>query len=622
MTRRYPIGAEPLPEGGVSFRLWAPRCRQVDVVLPGGTWPLTAEQNGYFSGIVPSARTGDLYRFRLDAGQAFPDPASRFQPEGPHGPSQVIDPAGFQWTDAAWSGVTLEGQVLYEMHIGTFTREGTWDAARRELAELSRLGITIVELMPVADFPGRFGWGYDGVGLFAPVAIYGAPDDFRSFVDEAHRFGIGVILDVVYNHIGPDGNYLKFFSEDYFTDRYQNEWGEAINYDGPNSAPVREWVTTNSAYWADEFHLDGLRLDATQQIFDASPENIMTALARSIRAAARGRGIVIFAENESQHTRLARPVEQGGLGLDGLWNDDFHHTARVAATGHDDAYYSDYSGRPQELISAVKYGYLYQGQRYAWQAKRRGTPAWGLLPAQFLNYIQNHDQVANTPRGARLDRLTSPGRLRALTALLLLAPGTPLLFQGQEFAASTPFYYFADHNSELRPLVQEGRIQFLSQFRAMALLEMRPLLPDPGDPATFDRSKLDLRERETHHEIYQLHQDLLRLRREDPVFRVQTSHHLDGAVLANEALLLRYFGPSGDDRLLIVNFGGDLKFSSFPEPLLAPPENRLWEVQWSSENPAYGGNGTPPPEDGEGWRIPGHAALVLRPAQPTQTWQI
>ncbi len=622
MTRRYPIGAEPLPEGGVSFRLWGPRCRQVDVVLPGGTWPLTAEQNGYFSGIVPSARTGDLYRFRLDAGQAFPDPASRFQPEGPHGPSQVIDPAGFQWTDAAWSGVTLEGQVLYEMHIGTFTREGTWDAARRELAELSRLGITIVELMPVADFPGRFGWGYDGVGLFAPVAIYGAPDNFRSFVDEAHRFGIGVVLDVVYNHIGPDGNYLKFFSEDYFTDRYQNEWGEAINYDGPNSAPVREWVTTNSAYWADEFHLDGLRLDATQQIFDASPENIMTALARSIRAAARGRGIVIFAENESQHTRLARPVELGGLGLDGLWNDDFHHTARVAATGHDDAYYSDYSGRPQELISAVKYGYLYQGQRYAWQAKRRGTPAWGLLPAQFLNYIQNHDQVANTPRGARLDRLTSPGRLRALTALLLLAPGTPLLFQGQEFAASTPFYYFADHNSELRPLVQEGRIQFLSQFRAMALLEMRPLLPDPGDPATFDRSKLDLRERETHHEIYQLHQDLLRLRREDPVFRVQTSHHLDGAVLANEAFLLRYFGPSGDDRLLIVNFGGDLKFSSFPEPLLAPPENRLWEVQWSSENPAYGGNGTPPPEDGEGWRIPGHAALVLRPAQPTQTWQI
>ncbi len=591
-------------------------------MLPGGTWPLTAEQNGYFSGIVPSARTGDLYRFRLDAGQAFPDPASRFQPEGPHGPSQVIDPAGFQWTDAAWSGVTLEGQVLYEMHIGTFTREGTWDAARRELAELSRLGITIVELMPVADFPGRFGWGYDGVGLFAPVAIYGAPDDFRRFVDEAHRFGMGVVLDVVYNHIGPDGNYLKFFSEDYFTDRYQNEWGEAINYDGPNSAPVREWVTTNSAYWADEFHLDGLRLDATQQIFDASPENIMTALARSIRAAARGRGIVIFAENESQHTRLARPVELGGLGLDGLWNDDFHHTARVAATGHDDAYYSDYSGRPQELISAVKYGYLYQGQRYAWQAKRRGTPAWGLLPAQFLNYIQNHDQVANTPRGARLDRLTSPGRLRALTALLLLAPGTPLLFQGQEFAASTPFYYFADHNSELRPLVQEGRIQFLSQFRAMALLEMRPLLPDPGDPATFDRSKLDLRERETHHEIYQLHQDLLRLRREDPVFRVQTSHHLDGAVLANEAFLLRYFGPSGDDRLLIVNFGGEVKFSSFPEPLLAPPENCLWEVQWSSENPAYGGNGTPPPEDGEGWRIPGHAALVLRPAQPTQTWQI
>jgi maltooligosyltrehalose trehalohydrolase len=615
MPRRYPIGAE-IARGGVHFRVWAPRRKTVEVVGSEASFrsvQLEREPGGYHSGLVPHASNGSLYRFRLDDGDSFPDPASRFQPEGPHGWSQVVDPALFRWTDQTWPGIRLEGQVIYELHIGTFTGEGTFDAARRELPELARTGISVIEIMPIADFPGRFGWGYDGVGLFSPVAIYGRPEDFRRFVDDAHHAGIGVILDVVYNHVGPDGNYLRQFSEDYFTSRYENDWGEAINYDGANSTPVREWVIANARYWIEEYHLDGLRLDATQQIFDCSTENIIMALTKSAREAAGGRGIIVVAENESQVTKLIRPIQQGGYGIDALWNDDFHHSARVALTGRNEAYYTDYLGKAQELISAVKYGYLYQGQRYKWQKKRRGTPGLDLRPAQFINYIQNHDQIANSASGQRLHQLTGPGRLRAMTALLLLAPGTPMLFQGQEFAASNPFHYFADHHPELSKQVRQGRIKFLAQFQSLAQPEMREFDIDPGDPATFEQCKLDPRERQRHAGIYALHADLLRLRRDDPVFRLQKRGGLDGAVFSDEAFMLRYFGQNGDDRLLLVNLGRDLHLDPAPEPLLAPPQDKLWELLWSSEDPGYGGSGTPPVESEDNWRIPGQAAVVMRP---------
>lgn len=621
--RRFPIGAEVLPGGGVDFRVWAPRPDRVEAVFESGaSIELSQEADGYYSGVAPHAAHGDRYRFRLDGKDSFADPASRFQPAGPHGHSQVVDPTRFQWTDSAWPGAPLRGQIVYEMHCGTFTREGTWQAARRELPELARLGITAIELMPVADFPGRFGWGYDGVLWFAPVALYGQPDDLRQFVDGAHRNGIAVVMDVVYNHFGPDGNYLHRFSKDYFSDRYSNEWGEAINFDGPDAGPVREFVCTNAAYWAAEFHMDGLRLDATQQIFDASPEHIMTALARDFRKAAGGRKTFVVGENEGQHARLARPPEQGGIGLDGLWNDDFHHAARVAATGHNEAYYTDYRGAPQELVSAVKYGYLYQGQRYGWQAKRRGSPAWGLTPEQFVNYIQNHDQIANSGSGQRLDKLTTSGRYKALTALTLLAPGTPMLFQGQEFAASQPFLFFADHQGNLGGLVKQGRIQFLSQFRSLAQPEMHKRHIDPCDPRTFELCKLDFEERRTHAHIYQLHVDLLRLRRQDPVFRAQEPRGVDGAVLGSEAFVLRFFGPAGDDRLLLINLGRDLNLDPSPEPLLAPPENKIWKCYWSSEDPLYGGTGTAPLEEGTPWRIPGHAAVVMFPNKGKEPWEI
>ncbi len=623
---RLPVGAELLSSGGVRFRVWAPRRRRVEVVLgeaDGATsneaglqgMELEPEHGGYFSAVIAEAEAGTLYRYRLDGEDyLYPDPASRFQPRGPHGPSEVIDPAAFHWTDRAWKGVGLKGQVIYEMHLGTFTTEGTLEAACGQLRDLADTGITIVELMPVSEFPGRFGWGYDGVDLFAPTHLYGRPDDLRRFVDSAHSVGIGVILDVVYNHLGPDGNYLKQFSPDYFSDRYANEWGEPVNFDGENSGPVREFFIANTGYWIDEFHMDGLRLDATQQMFDNAPEHILAAMSRHAREIAGDRSILLVAENETQRVRLVQPIEEGGYGLDALWNDDFHHSARVAMTAHNEAYYSEYLGTPQELVSAVKRGYLYQGQHYYWQDMRRGSPTYALKPAAFVVFIQNHDQIANSAFGLRCDRLTSPGLYRTLTALTLLAPGTPMLFQGQEFASSSPFLYFADHEPLLAKLVDEGRREFLSQFPSIDTPEIQTQFPAPSDHETFDRCKLDLSEREKHSETYALHGDLLRLRRKDQTFRLQGELGVDGATLGDRAFVLRFFGRDGDDRLLLVNLGRDLRLRPAPEPLLAPPEGKIWEMLWSSEDPRYGGLGTPCVDTEECWRILGEALVVLKPS--------
>ena len=621
--RRAPIGAEPIDSRTAHARVWAPRAGRVQVVTGSGeSTALEREAGGYFSGAF-NASPGDRYAFQLDDDEKrYPDPASRFQPEGPHGPSEVIDPQAFSWTDHAWEGPALEGQIVYEMHIGTFTREGTWAAAADELRELARIGVTMIEVMPVAEFAGRFGWGYDGVDLFAPTHLYGVPDDFRRFVDTAHAAGIAVILDVVYNHLGPDGNYLRAFAPEYFTDRYDNEWGDAINFDGPEAGPVREFFITNAGYWISEYHLDGLRLDATQQMYDRSAEYIVTAIGRRAREAAGSRRVVVVAENEPQNTALLRPIAEGGSGLDALWNDDFHHSAMVALTGKAEAYYSDTRGEPQEFIAAAKYGYLYQGQYYHWQRKRRGTPAWGLPPAAFVVFLQNHDQVANSASGRRGDALTSAARWRAMTALFLLMPGTPMLFQGQEFSASAPFLYFADFEPDLAAAVRTGRREFLAQFPSIAGLPHTNALADPGNVETFERCKLNLDERRTHAAAYALHVDLLRLRREETALCLQQTGGVDGAVLSASAFALRFFTPDHvDDRILLVNLGPDLSRHSFAEPLLAPPLDADWRVLWSSEEPAYGGSGTPDVFPDGCWMLPSESALVLspgprRPARP------
>lgn len=618
--RTLPIGAEVQPSGGIHFRVWAPSTTRAAVLLADDEdfadaveHPLEAEPDGYWSALVSEARVGQHYRYRLDSGD-FPDPASRFQPSGPHGPSRIETSAEFQWSDRSWRGVKTEGQVLYEMHIGTFTPEGTWAAATAQLVHLAELGITVIELMPVADFPGRYGWGYDGVNLFAPTRLYGQPDEFRRFVDRAHSLGMGVILDVVYNHLGPDGNYLCQFSPHYFSDRYENEWGDALNFDGESSQPVREFFLANAAYWISEFHCDGLRLDATQQIFDSSKSHILTEIGQQARLAGAGRDIYLVAENEPQHSRLVRPVTADGHGLDAVWNDDFHHSAIVAMTGRREAYYSDYHGAPQEFISAAKWGYLFQGQRYLWQQQRRGTPGFDLAPTNFVNFLQNHDQIANSLWGRRAHRISSPAKVRALTALLLLGPNTPMLFQGQEFAASSPFFYFADHNPELAAAVAKGRATFLAQFPSIASEDLDDLLANPEDEATFRRCKLDFADREKNAPVLLLHRELLQLRRKDPLLGKAQRGTYDGAVLGPSAFILRFFGRKQDDRLLVINLGAFLHLDPAPEPLLAPPDGCQWETAWSSEDPRYGGSGTPPLDTDQNWNIPPEAAVLLTPA--------
>jgi len=618
LKRRLPIGAEVLPRGGVHFRVWTPRCGRVEVVFEKAaegdvSVALEKEGDGYFAGVSSTAKAGARYRYRLDGGNALlPDPVSRFQPDGPLGPSMIINPDLFRWSDTKWEGVRIEGQVLYEMHIGTFTPQGTWKSAAEQLSALKDLGVTVLEIMPVHDFCGRYGWGYDGVDFFAPTHLYGTPDDFRAFVNQAHALGLGVILDVVYNHAGPAGNYLKSFSEDYFTDRYTTDWGKPFNFDGAHSRPVREFFAANAGYWIDEFHLDGLRLDATQNVYDESEKHILAEITERVRMKGAGRSTIVIAENESQNTALIRPVEKGGYGMDGLWNDDFHHSAIVALTGHNQAYYSDYRGTAREFVAGAKWGFLYQGQYYRWQRQRRGTPTFGLKPAGFINYLENHDQVANLGLGRRIHQISHPGMYRAMTALLLLSPQTPLLFQGQEFASTAPFAFFADHTPELNVKIKEGRLEFLSQFPSLSYQSMRSRIPDPTDEKIFHSCQLDLSERDVHREAHELHRDLLKLRREALVFDGQRPASFDAATLDDETFVLRFFGDRSDDYLLFMNLGVDKYLTPLPEPLLAPPLRGEWRVVWSSEDPRYGGGGALPMETPKSWFVPGTSAFLLK----------
>jgi maltooligosyltrehalose trehalohydrolase len=619
-ARRYPIGVEVVrrPDGtaGAHARVWAPQTKAVEVVTYDdativSTSPLSPEGNGYHSGAVENAQAGTLYRLRLAPDEPYPDPASRYQPEGPHGPSMIVDATMYDWADDHWRGASLPGQVIYELHIGTFTAAGTFRSAIDRLPDLVDIGVTVIEVMPLADFAGRFGWGYDGVNLYAPSRLYGTPDDLRALIDAAHRLELAVILDVVYNHFGPDGNYLTRFAPRYFSGG-NTDWGEAINYDGADAAPVREYFITNARYWIEEFHFDGLRLDATQQIYDSTSPNILAEISAAVRAAAGDKRTIVVGENEPQNVRLLDPAASGGSGLDGLWNDDFHHSAHVAATGRSEAYYEGYRGTAQEFVSAAKYGFLYQGQWYGWQKGRRGTPSVDVHPSRLITFTQNHDQIANSGAGRRLHQETSPGRFRALTALTLLLPQTPMLFQGQEFAASSPFLYFADHSAELATLVRDGRLRFLAQFPSIEAREGAAAIADPVDPSTFLRCKLDWAERRVNVQAVDLHRDLLRLRREDAVLRAPRLRGVDGAVINDHAFMIRFFGGADGDRLLLVNLGARLQADPIPEPLLAPPRGDRWRTVFGTESPKYGGWGTPPIEtDTDGWWLPAESATLL-----------
>lgn len=616
-ARRYPVGAE-LTANGVSFRVWAPACPSLELVLSDGReWSMIREPTGYFRLDVDDVAAGAGYMFRLTGASTLSaDPASRFQPEGVDGWSSIVDPFHYRWRDGDWPGLAPAGQIVYELHVGTFTPEGTYAAAATKLHQLSDIGITCIELMPLNEFRGDFGWGYDGILPYAPSRTYGGPDDLRAFVDAAHAATIGLILDVVYNHFGADNRY-DTFSPSYFTERYSNEWGRSINFDGPDSAAVREFVAANARYWIDEYHFDGLRLDATQALHDEGGDHIMAYIGREARKGAAGRPIYLVAENEPQESRLVNAPSLGGYGLDAVWNDDFHHSAMVAATGRREAYFHDHHGAAQEFVSSAKYGYLFQGQRYDWQNAARGTPAAGQGgPTRFIHFLQNHDQIANSGTGRRLHQLCSPARFRALTALLLLGPQTPLLFQGQEFGASSPFYYFADGEGPLARQVRQGRLDFLSQFPSLANAEFSSLMAEPSSRTTFDACKLDWTERTRNKEIVRLHRDLIGLRSQCRALATGTFRHIDGGVLGDGAFLLRYVAEDADDeRILVVNLGKDLAVDSRPDPLLAPPADRQWCLRWSSEDFRYGGSGIRPVDFRVRTTITAESALLFSPVR-------
>ena len=612
--RRYPIGAES-QASGVHFRVWAPDRHRIAVRLDDQSiHQLTAEENGYFSGLVLAASVGRRYQIQLDDQQIVPDPASRYQPDGPHGPSQIIDPNQFSWSDSDWTGRDLAELVIYEMHVGTFTSEGTWKSAANELHELARWASRASrscrspnsQEILAGDMTESI-FSHQLICMeFPTIFVRSSTPRTRS---ESRSYSMSFTTTWGRTEI-ISANSPRLTSQ--VTTRRTGELQSTLTANILEA--VREFFLTNAAYWIQEFHLDGLRLDATQNIYDDSPpgRHILTAIGRVTRAAAPNRKIILIAENEPQQPDLCRSVQKGGNGLDAVWNDDFHHSAMVALTGHNEAYYTDYLGNPQEFISAAKYGYLYQGQWYHWQNKRRGQSGRDLSPAAFICFLQNHDQVANSGRGWRAHRLSSLARYRTMMSLTMFMPGTPMLFQGQEFAASTPFLFFADHQPELASMVQTGRSEFLSQFPRLQDERMIAQFAPPHDPQTFLRCKLEFAERTSHASEYLLTRDLLRLRRKYFALQGASPRAFDGAVIGPRAFLLRYFRDDGQDCLLLVNFGIDLNLSIAPEPLMAPPAGMEWQIQFSSEDPQYGGQGVRSPEIKKGgWFLTADTAMVL-----------
>jgi maltooligosyltrehalose trehalohydrolase len=610
------LGAILGPQGTV-FTVWAPSHREIALVIDGR--PDLAMQpldDGYFVATVPDVGHGQQYWLRLPQGLR-PDPVSRFQPDGPFGPSMIVDPGSYQWHSRDWGGAQpRHRQILYELHVGTFTVGGTWASARERLPHLASLGVTTLEVMPIAEFDGRFGWGYDGVFLFAPFHHYGTPDDVRGFVDAAHALGLAVILDVVYNHLGPSGNVVGEFSTFYFAE-HETEWGQGFNLDGPCSGPVRHFMRENVRHWLEEYRFDGLRFDATHALVDRSSTHIIHELADHARACAASRRAYLTAESEPQDTSLVQLGEDDS-GVDSIWNEDWHHSAIVALTGRSEGYFADYQGTAHELAVMAQRNLLYQGQWYSWQKQPRGSDATRHPHSGFVCFLENHDQVANTGTGRRLHQTVDRGQWRALSTLLMLGPAAPLLFQGQEEAVEQPFTYFADHRPPLAELVHRGRLEFLSQFPSLSSPEIGERLPVPGDEASFNACRLDWRATQAGEEARHLYWDLIGLRRSDPVFLALGTPEVtvDSSAPTPQIALIRY-SAGADIRLLVLNLGPLTTFS-MNDPLLAPAKNHKWELVFCSERPKYGGHGVHPSFDDGCWRLQPHCAWLLRSAPKDQ----
>lgn len=497
-----------------TFRVWAPNAHRVEVQVDGEHTVMSAAERGWWQADVPAAAPGTDYRFILDGSEPLPDPRSPWQPQGVFGPSRVVDHSAFHWSDSRWQAPPLESALIYELHIGTFTPAGTFDAAIARLDHLVELGVTHVELMPVNEFPGARGWGYDGVDLFAPHSAYGGPNGLKRLVDACHTRGLAVLLDVVYNHLGPSGNYLSRFGP-YFTERYRTPWGPAVNLDDAESDEVRRFVCDNALMWLRDYHIDGLRLDAVHAFYDKSAIHLLEQVASEVAElqAHLGRRLVLIAESDLNDPRVVRAPDIGGYGMDAQWSDDFHHALHALLTGERTGYYADY-GSLADLAHALEHAYVYDGRYSAFRQRRHGRPTSGLSGRRFLGYMQTHDQVGNRARGDRSAALLSPRRLKVAAALVLTSPFVPMLFQGEEWGATTPFQYFTDHQDpDLARAVSEGR---RSEFAAFGWNPDD--VPDPQSPDTFQRSKLNWSEltSEPHTRLYQWHRDLIRLRRTLP----------------------------------------------------------------------------------------------------------
>ncbi len=617
------------------FRVWANRARRVDVVISSrhdieASYPLQKSDDGTFSAALSDMGPGTEYRFRVDGRGPFPDPASRFQPQGVHGPSEVIDPAAFAWTDGGWSGVALGELILYELHVGTFSPQGTFQGVIERLQWLADLGVTAIELMPVAEFAGSRNWGYDGVGLFAPSHHYGTPDDLRRLVDRAHALGIAVFLDVVYNHLGPDGNYLSQFSPCYVTKRHKTVWGAALNFDGRHSAAVRQFFIENALHWIHDYHIDGLRLDATHAILDDSRRHFLAELSDRVRDATRHRRVLLIAEDHRNLRTMLLPEEEGGWGLDGVWADDFHHQVRRRLAGDQESYFRDFTGSMADLAETMRRGWFYCGQHSDHWDDDRGSDPAGVPLSRFVYCLQNHDQIGNRAFGERLHHQIDPAAYRAATALLLTGPCTPLLFMGQEWGASTPFRYFTDHEPQLGKKITRGRRREFQAFSAFSDPQQRKKIPDPQAEGTFLSSRLDWQEIEQpeHASLLRLYRRLLAWRRNQlaPLGGEMVSSNdrpsadasWEVVELSESTIGMRY-GSDRDSLLLILihlpaheRSGAEgHQETVVTTALMGDPQSLHWELMLTTEEEAFANDPVPPEIDCSG---PAPVVRFFRPA--------
>lgn len=611
MKRRHdmPFGAEFRQDGNVRFRLWAPAAHYVELCLAGGgeSMHLILERcdKGWFELTTNEARAGSQYYFRIDGAREVPDPASRFQPRDVHGPSEVLDPAAFDWQDRGWHGRRWEEAVIYELHVGAFSPSGTFSGVRERLEYLADLGVTALELMPVADFPGQRNWGYDGVFPFAPESIYGRPEDLKELVHSAHHLGMMVLLDVVYNHFGPEGNYLGAYAPQFFTDRHHTPWGNGINFDGPESRAVRDFFIHNALFWLTEYHFDGLRLDAVHAIMDDSAPHILVELAAAVRSSiAPERHVHLILENDRNQSRyLQRTARCRPQAYTAQWNDDVHHALHAAITGEQDGYYSDYAKSPLDHLGrSLVEGFAYQGEASVFRkGESRGEPTSGLPLTAFVSFLQNHDQIGNRAFGERIGKVADPRAVRAAMAILLLAPSPPLLFMGEEYGAETPFLFFCDFEKDLAAAVTAGRRNEFSRFVQFADPAERKRIPDPNSAKTFNASRLNWRavEQPRHRDWLRFYRQLLKLRCQHVVPHLRTGCNVKAGYEVHEdrGLGAHWKFPDNSELILLANLGTaplsgrDLRTA---EPLYAGEEVSAddlkrgtlpaWSVLWFLES--------------------------------------